>query len=95
LYGTNSTLTLAITAILIILLYIILYRNPASQARPSFKDILLELHARCSIVLEIPEPDTNSHSLANCVGGPLEAGEKMYTDLQWKYFTSDDYEEQI
>ena len=70
-------------------------RNPEPQARPSFKDILLELHDQEDVVLKIPESDANSHKLANCVGGPLEAGEKMYTDLQLKYFSSDDYEEPV
>ena len=72
-----------------------MYRNPEAQARPSFKDILLELHGQEDVVLKIPESDADTHKLANRVGGPLEAGKKMYTDLQWKYFTSDDYEEQV
>ena len=72
-----------------------MYRNPEAQARPSFKDILLELHGQEDVVLKIPERDAETHKLANHVGGPLEAGEKMYTDLQWEYFTSDDYEEQV
>ena len=70
-------------------------RNPEPQVRPSFNGILLELHIRDSRVLKIPERDANSHKLANCIGGPLEAGEKMYTDLQLKYFSSDDYEEPV
>lgn len=71
------------------------YRNPEPQARPSFKDIQLKLHGQEDEVLKIPESDVASHELASRVGGPLEAGETMYTDLQWKYFTADDYEEQV
>ena len=70
-------------------------RHPEAQARPVFKDILLELVGKEDTVFKIPEEDSATHKLASLVGGPLEAGEKMYTDLQWKYFTTDDYEQQI
>ena len=70
-------------------------RHPEAQVRPIFKDILLELLDEEKNVLEIPKKDAATHKLAGLVGGPLEAGEKMYTDLQWKYFTPDDCEQQI
>lgn len=70
-----------------------LNRHPEAQARPIFKDILMQLLDNDKVVLKIPKHDSSTHALADRVGGPLEAGEKMYTDLQWKYFTASDDEE--
>lgn len=63
------------------------YRHPNTQARPEFKRILLDLVDREDLVLKVPKKDSASHKLAGLVGGPLEAGANMYTDLQWKYST--------
>ena len=46
-----------------------------------------------SMVLAIPEDDLDTHQLAGVLGAPMEAGEKMYRDLQCKYFTTDGNED--
>ena len=71
-------------------------RHPEAQARPTFKDILLQLLSlEGDAALKVPEEDSATHKLASLIGGPLEAGEKLYTDLQWKYFTADEHEQQL
>ena len=37
------------------------------------------------LVLSIPQDAIETHQLAGVLGAPLEAGEKMYQDLQYKY----------
>ena len=64
-------------------------RHPHSSLRPGFKDVLLQLMEPESIVLAIPDKDLTTHQLAGVLGAPVSAGERMYKDLQWKYFTPD------
>ena len=66
-------------------LHIHAHRHPNTQVRPEFKRILLDLVDREDLVLKVPKKDSQTHKLAGLVGGPLEAGANMYTDLQWKY----------
>ena len=68
-------------------------RHPNSSSRPAFRDLLLQLMEPESMVLAIPEDDLDTHQLAGVLGAPLEAGEKMYRDLQCKYFTTDGNED--
>ena len=44
--------------------------------------------------MSIPQAAVDTHHLARELGSPLEAGEKMYQDLQFKYVESaNDYQE--
>ena len=38
--------------------------------------------------MAIPQEDLDTHQLAGVLGAKLEAGERMYTDLQFKYHSS-------
>ena len=40
------------------------------------------------LVLSIPQGAIETHQLAGVLGAPLEAGEKMYQDLQYTYVNS-------
>lgn len=46
------------------------------------------------MVLYIPPEEATTHKLAGILGGPLEAGEGMYKELQWKYFEENEEEEE-
>ena len=35
------------------------------------------------------------HQLAGVLGAPVRAGEGMYRDVQWKYFTADNDESSV
>ena len=41
------------------------------------------------LVLSIPQDAIETHQLAGVLGAPLEAGEKMYQDLQNTYVNQD------
>ncbi len=60
-------------------------RHPASTARPKYQAILTSLLEDPKKVLHIPQCDASSHSLACILGSPLEAGLKMYPDIQSTY----------
>ena len=53
--------------------------------RPSFRDLLLALLDDPKVVLSIPPEALDTHSHAGVLGSPLEAGEHMYRDLQYRY----------
>ena len=74
---------------------IYVYRHPKWLSRPLFKEIILDLLAPDTVVLHIPPEEAASQKLAGVLGGPLEAGEAMYTDLQWKYFEQSEQESQV
>ena len=57
--------------------------------RPSFHNILESILEDERLVLEIPSKDAATHPLASSLGAALEAGKKMYTDLQTFYTSSD------
>lgn len=57
-------------------------RSDTPSDRPGFREMLLFLLENKSVVLHIPPQDMTSHPLAGVLGAPLEAGEKMYTELQ-------------
>lgn len=60
-------------------------RNPDPSKRTPFKELIFELLQPEDIILQVPETDMNTHKLAGIIGGPLEAGENMYQELQTKY----------
>eukprot|EP00731_Ephydatia_muelleri_P029674 Em0021g197a len=59
--------------------------NPETHLRPSFRDIHLRLCQDENTLLRIPNEALLSSPQAGLLGAPLEAGEKMYLDLQ-KYY---------
>ncbi len=61
------------------------FRNPEPSQRTQFKALIFELLEPETKILHFPEEDASSHQLAEIIGGPLEAGENMYLDLQTKY----------
>ena len=61
-------------------------RNPVAHLRTPFKALIFELLETETKILHIPEEAIATHKLACVLGGPLEAGEKMYLDLQSKYY---------
>ena len=48
-----------------------------------------------STVLAIPDKDLTTHQLAGVLGAPVRAGEGMYRDVQWTYFTADNDESSV
>lgn len=64
------------------------YRNPTARERPKFRELLLPLISDQETVLAIPQEDLDTHLLAGVLGAPLEAGDKMYMDLRFKYHNS-------
>ena len=62
-----------------------IYRHPESKKRPSFNEIMLLLLKDDSTLLLIPDEDRLTHSDAGQLGASLEAGDKLYTDLQSMY----------
>ena len=63
-------------------------RNPATDERPTFRELLLPLISDQETAMAVPQEDIATHQLAGALGAPLEAGERMYKDLQIKYHTS-------
>ena len=61
-------------------------RNPVTHLRTQFKTLIFELLEPETKILQIPDEAIATHKLAGVLGGPLEAGEKMYLDLQSKYY---------
>ena len=55
------------------------------MGRPSFRELFLALTGDKSQVLLIPQADGETHPLAGVLGSPLEAGKKLYKELQNKY----------
>ena len=64
-------------------------RNPATSPRPSFRDLVLTLVGNQQLVLSIPQDAIETHQLAGVLGAPLEAGDKMYQDIQNTYVNQD------
>ena len=62
-------------------------RHPESKKRPSFNEIMLLLLKDDQTLLLIPEDDLLTHSQAGQLGAGLDAGEKLYGDLQSLYVT--------
>ncbi|KAL5491611.1 hypothetical protein EMCRGX_G016929 [Ephydatia muelleri] len=58
---------------------------PDDHARPSFRDIHMSLSQDQAFVLHVPEEAASTHPQAAVLGAPLEAGEKMYIELQKSY----------
>ena len=67
------------------LLCLNIYRNPDVPFRPKFADISFELMSDRKEVLSIPQEALDSHFHAGVLGSSLDAGERMYTDLQNRY----------
>ena len=65
-----------------------MYRNPTTEERPKFRELLLPLISDQETAMAIPQEDLDSHQLAGALGAPLEAGGGMYKDLQLKYHSS-------
>lgn len=63
------------------------HRSPFPSSRPSFRDILTMLLEGEEKVLEIPVEDASTHKHASILGVALEAGGRMYPDLQWIYLS--------
>ena len=61
---------------------LLVHRNPASDQRPKFRELLLSLLNDKDDVLAIPQKALDTHPLAGVLGSPLEAGEGMYLDLK-------------
>ncbi|KAL5491565.1 hypothetical protein EMCRGX_G016873 [Ephydatia muelleri] len=59
--------------------------GPDHNARPSFRDIHMSLFQDQDFVLHVPEEAASTHPQAAVLGAPLEAGEKMYIELQKSY----------
>lgn len=64
-------------------------RNPVASNRPAFREILLILLGSSEEVLSIPPAAVDTHHLAGVLGSPLDAGESMYKDLQYRYASRD------
>ena len=62
-----------------------LHRNPVPNLRPNFHGILNSLLEDEQKTLEVPHEDASAHKQATMLGGPLTAGENMYTTLQKSY----------
>ena len=65
-----------------------MYRNPTTEERPTFRELLLPLISNQETAMVVPQEDLATHQLAGVLGAPLEAGERMYKDLQLKYHRS-------
>lgn len=61
-----------------------------STSRPKYQAILTSLLEDPKKVLHIPQEDASSHSTACLLGTSLEAGVKMYPDLQVTYVANAD-----
>eukprot|EP00731_Ephydatia_muelleri_P006930 Em0003g1178a len=59
--------------------------NPDAHSRPVFRDMHLSLAQYEDHVLTLPSEALETHPQAGALGAPLEAGLKMYTDLQYRY----------
>ena len=62
-----------------------LCRNPVATNRPAFRDILLTLLGSQEEVLSIPPEALDVHYLAGLLGSPLDVGQEMYLDMQYRY----------
>ena len=61
-------------------------RNPLSELRPVFVDILLELmQPDFKLLTWAPEDEAAYSEQARTLGAPLEAGEELYNDIQNKF----------
>ena len=65
-----------------------MYRNPITEERPTFRELLLPLISKQETAMVVPQEDLATHQLAGVLGAPLEVGDGMYKDLQLKYHTS-------
>ena len=63
-------------------------RHPHHSKRPSFEEALQLLLDNEQTVLLIPSEDAATHDDAACLGAELQAGHRMYTDLQALYIPS-------
>ena len=59
-------------------------RHPTTSERPAFRTILLALLDKEDSVLNIPR-EVSKNSPARELGGPIESGYNMYTQLQNTY----------
>ena len=48
-------------------------------------EVSISLHQSTDFILQVPEDARLTHPQAGNLGAPLEAGEKMYIDLQKSY----------
>ncbi len=62
-----------------------IHRHPETRSRPSFSDLLQSLSRPETELLSWTEEDTKTHPQATVLGGPLDAGTGLYTDLQIVY----------
>ena len=61
-------------------------RNPEPESRPSFPEIQVDLQRPDFKILTWTSEDVTAYSeQARTLGAPLEAGEKLYTDIQNTY----------
>ena len=66
-------------------IYFLLPRHPTSSSRPSFRDAILTLTDKPDKVLEIPQAVLQQNPKFQHLGGPLEVGEGVYSNLQDSY----------
>ena len=64
------------------------HRHPHHSKRPGFEEILRSLLDNEQTVLHIPSEDAATHKQAACLGAELQAGHKMYSQLQALYIPS-------
>ena len=65
-----------------------MHRHPHHTKRPTFEETLRPLLDSEETVLDIPSEDSDTHKDAACLGAELQAGHKMYTNLQALYIPS-------
>ena len=61
------------------------FRHHVSGDRPAFRELVIALTGTKDKVLSIPQEALDTHQVAGVLGAPLEAGQKLYTDLQNRY----------
>ena len=67
---------------------LILYRNPEYHKRKKFPDIHQDLSSVSKESLQLSPQDSQIYPKAAILGGPLEDGNSLYTDLQEIYLTN-------
>ena len=67
------------------------FRNPDTQARPSFIELTRQLSLPDTKLLKWSEEDKSVHPEAAQLGADLLCGEGLYKELQVKYKLGTDY----
>ena len=63
-------------------------RHPHHAKRPDFEDVLSSLLDDEQTVLDVPSEDASTHEQASHLGAELQAGHKMYCQLQAVYISN-------